>query len=532
MCRRPFFHHGLLLGPAQLRERSAQASSSRVAPPCSVSLVRGTAFFALRGVSSWGIAAGTVTHRRRFGTRIWGRFCMTSNDGSCVALAEELITAIEGLPDGPFWVDDLLKGRYPFPISLEVGENRTVEITPQIDAMFPGFAKALSDSFFESSKAMFRNAEWNRMVKGAFGRVLGQQCRDRVAEDGPEAVVEAVRERLEKCISLIRSREYAFGCHLFGDRAGSSFGSFLIGPVGFAPKRQWLDRQRRNGGVSEVTASRVERAWSGRKLRKRKPSRDQIRESGIIGTVGSCEWVCSVPVGPVGEDAGLRKALTGMRLAVAAIALAWERPSSVLDEVLIAFDRSPHLQHHVVFYPDGGFGSESRRAGTRRGLSWVEPEDWQRLLAERRNVFDCAGEAISYVTGVGGHAKRPKMMGTMFQALHWFHEGCREDDDTMAIVKFCSSMDALACGAAQRGIKVLGRARLTVCDESGFDNLVKEIYGDGRNATVHGRNEKLTHDWSGKRHGAERLARELLVSCMIWAEKHPDCDDPGALSRA
>ncbi|MYD93135.1 MAG: hypothetical protein F4Y02_05465 [Chloroflexi bacterium] len=456
---------------------------------------------------------------------------MTGNDDPCVALAAQLIAAIDELPDGPFWVNDLLTGRYPFPVSLDVGENRTVAITPQIDAMFPGFAQALADSFFESSKPRFRNTEWTRMVKGEFGQVFGQQCRAGVTEDRPEAAVEAVRARLEERISQIQEREYAFGCHLFGDRDGASFGSFSIGPVDFSPRRQWLDRRRRNGSVSQVTASRLERAWNGGNLRKRKPSRDQILESGVTETVSDCEWVCSVSVGPAGEDAGLRKALIGMRLAVATIALAWERPSWVVDEVLIVFDRNPHLQQHMVFYPQGGFRSGSRRAGTRRGLSWVEPDDWQRLLAGRRNVFDCAGEAICYVTGMGGPTKRPKMMSTVFQALHWLHEGCREDDDAMAIVKFCSSMDALACGGAQCGIKALGRARFTIRDEAGFDNLVKEIYGDGRSATVHGRNEELTHDWSGKRHDAERLARELLVSCMIWAEQHRDCDDPRALSQ-
>ena len=457
---------------------------------------------------------------------------MTGNDGSCVALAEELIAAVEGLPEGPFWVADVLEGRYPFPIPLEVGENGTIEITPQVDAMFPGFARALSDTFFENSKAMFRTAEWNRMVKDAFGLVFGQQSRDGVTKDRAEAAVQAVKTRLEERIAQIREREYAFGCHLFGDRDGSLFGAFSIGPVDFEPRRQWLDRQHRDGRVSEVAAARLGRAWSGHKLRKRKRLRDEVLESGIIGAVGDCEWVCSVSMAPVGEDAGLRKALTAMRLAVVAIALAWKRPSSVVDEVLIAFDRNPHLQEHVVFYAGGGFRVVSRRAGTRRGLNWVKPEEWQRLLAASRNVFDCAGEAISYVTCVGRRAKRPKMMSTMFQALHWLHEGCCEDDDAMEVVKFCSSMDALARGEAQRGIKALVRARLTVRDEAGFDDFVKGIYGDGRSPTLHGRNEELTHDWSDKRQEAEHLARELLVSCIVWAQKHPECDDPGALLQA
>ena len=457
---------------------------------------------------------------------------MTRNKDTCAVLAEDLIAAIEAPPDDSMQADDRWNGRYRFLNWLNVGDGSTIHITPQADAMFRRFSKALADSFFKPSKAMFTNAEWNRMVKEAFGQTLGQQYRDGVTEDRPGAAVLAVKARLEERISEVRAGEYVFGCHLFGDRDGSPFGCFSIGPVEFAPRRQWLARQRRTGRVSKITASRLERAWSGRKLRERKPSHESIVESEITGTVGDCEWVCSVSVGPAGQDAGLRKALTGMRLAVAAIALAWERPSSVVDEILIVFDRNPHLQQYVVFAPDGGSGSGSRRAGTRRGLSWVAPEAWRRLVAGRRNVFDCAGEAISYVTGTGGPAKRPKMMHTVFQALHWLHEGCREDNDAMAIVKFCSSMDALACGKREKGITALGKARLTVRDEARFDSLVKRIYQDGRSRTVHGTNEKLTHDWSGDRHGAEHLARELLVSCMIWVEQHPACDDPGALSRA
>lgn len=67
---------------------------------------------------------------------------MTGNEDSCVALAEDLIAAIDGLPAGPFGVMDVMNGRYPFPISLEAGENRTTEITPKIGAMSPDSFKA------------------------------------------------------------------------------------------------------------------------------------------------------------------------------------------------------------------------------------------------------------------------------------------------------------------------------------------------------------------------------------------------------
>jgi len=118
------------------------------------------------------------------------------------------------------------------------------------------------------------------------------------------------------------------------------------------------------------------------------------------------------------------------------------------------------------------------------------------------------------------------MMEALFQSLLWFHEGCRDEVDAMAIVKFCSAMEALACGGNEKRILKLAKARLRIRDEAQFVKDVRSLYRKGRSRTVHGTNDRLGHDWSESRGLAEHLARACLISCLELAAEPHDTDDP------
>ncbi|MGM5028986.1 hypothetical protein AB8B02_22460 [Tardiphaga sp. 862_B3_N4_1] len=129
-------------------------------------------------------------------------------------------------------------------------------------------------------------------------------------------------------------------------------------------------------------------------------------------------------------------------------------------------------------------------------------------------------------------------MSTLSQALLWFHEGCREIDGAMAVVKFAASMDALSCGRRARGIRSLISCQLKIDDnfEITPDGLtlkqaLEQIYSEGRSRTLHGTNEKFAHDWTGIRDIAEQLARLCLVNCIDWTAANRDIDDPSMLSQ-
>jgi hypothetical protein len=167
---------------------------------------------------------------------------------------------------------------------------------------------------------------------------------------------------------------------------------------------------------------------------------------------------------------------------------------------------------------------------------WLKTGEWEDMLKDRSEHFAVVGELLEYVISPTGIVTRPKMMNTLMHAMLWFHEGCRDTIALMAIVKFAASMDALACGERSGGIKRLINSQLGIQDStiirSGGPTLkqaIEEIYSEGRSRTMHGNNEKLSHDWAKTRGLAEEFARLCLMACIAWAANNPSCNDPKQL---
>ena len=443
-------------------------------------------------------------------------------------LVENIVKEIDNLPRGPFWVRDVMvEKRYSFPITLNVGNGREIHIRPEINRMFATLSKAMMEEYFGSYKSDFTDSEWNRMVKKAIGMALVDDNRNIVVKSDSKAILQAANKKIHDWICDIQEREYAFGCHFCNV---PDLEPLSIGPVLFEPRLTWLKRTHVGGNVSTISRSRLERAWKGERVRKRKAFEDEMRENEILDTIGKCGFVCSVKIALTGSEAGLHKALTAARLATTAIALAWDRPSSVLDVMALTFDREPYRHKNLVFFPNNRFGYRTSWSYISGGVTWLQRNEWDNLATEFNAIFQCAGEVITYVTGGRDAVSRPELLNVLFQAFLWFHEGSREQVDAMAIVKFCAAMDALSCGREKRGILNLVRSRLVIKDEVKFVKDLNRIYGDGRSRTVHGTSDKLQHDWSEGRDVAQHLARLCLVSCLQWASESPQLDDPRRFS--
>ena len=448
---------------------------------------------------------------------------MTENQ-SCIRLLTDILEKLDSLPS------DFLDEEYRLPIWLDVGNGQTIAITPEIDRMLALFSKAVMN---ESQRSEFTDSDWSRLVKRAFGPAFANRYEENRLEESASTILEAVRETIEDRIREIQPREYAFGCHL---SRIPDLEPLCIGTVRFEPRRAWLARMHGSGCASDVMRSRVERAWEGKHLRKRRASEDARRESAVLDTMGESHFVCSVVVGPMGEEAGLQKALIAARLATATLALAWRRPSSALKFMNLTYDRQPHDRQYVVSSTGGRFRRGNLPSYPPGGEGRLKAEDWRSLRSDLGKLFGTAGDTVRYVTHGPKEVTRPKMMNALFQALLWFHEGCREVVDSMAIVKFCSSLEALACGKGRRGkgrngILDLVKARLSVVDEAKLQEDVERFYGKGRNPTVHGANDRLGHDWTDTRNLSEELARGCLISCLEWAAEHQEAKNPRLFSQ-
>ncbi len=394
--------------------------------------------------------------------------------------------------------------------------------------MLASLSKTVMDTFFQPHKSDFTNPEWNRMVKRAFGETLVSQTDDMSIETDAEVVLNLVKKKLNDWIDEIQEHEYVFGCHLCNI---SDFEPLSIGYVQLEPRLVWLARMYERGNISRVSLSRIRRSWRGDRLRARKAFQDEIYEKKILDAIGKSHFVCSVTVLKTGSDAGLQKALTAARLAMTVIALAWERPSSALSSMTLIYDRQPHPQHSLFVLPDRSYGWKSSRSYTPGGVRGLSEEQWAELRADLDETSACTGEVITCVTHGRENVSRPKLLSVLYQALFWFHEGCREQVDTMAIVKFCSALEALTWGRKKKGILGLVKSHLVVKDEAKLHKEIEKIYGEGRSRTVHGTNDKLGHDWSNSRAYMETLARLCLKSCLELATKYKELDDPRCFSR-
>ena len=442
-------------------------------------------------------------------------------------IVETIIQAIAKLPRGPFWMRDVMvEKRYSFPIALDIGDGREIFIRPEINRMLFTLSVTIMNESFVAHKANFTASEWNSMVKKAFGRVLVDENFEVRPASDCKTILGDVKQRLREAIHDIDEREYIFGCHFCNI---PDLKPLLLGPVLFEPRSVWLGRIAGEGAVSGSSAFLVEKRWRDQQTENLKDSEDtahEIEEEDICDVIGECEFVCSVKVGPAGSEAGLQKALTAARLATTAIALAWDRPSSVLDRMTLTFDREPYRRKNLTLFPSGHLGWSTAWSYLPGGVTWIPREEWEGLIADHDKVFDVAAEVISYVTDNQAIASRPNVLNVLFQAMLWFHEGCREQVDTMAIVKFCASMEALSGGRGTKGFAELFDSRLALRDGKAVQKEIEKIYRDGRSRVVHGDTDKLGHDWGERRDFMETVSRLCLLRCLEWISACSEAKDP------
>tara|TARA_R110002049_G_C9129764_1_gene558942 strand:+ start:90 stop:1988 length:1899 start_codon:yes stop_codon:yes gene_type:complete len=421
---------------------------------------------------------------------------------------------------------------FALPRAIDAGNGRSLLVSRKLDEDIASYAKKVMDQD-PSIKPRFTQKDWRALVRRTFGPILAS-----IELDDALSLIHAnVSSQLKQTLSdqLIRShtKEYAFGCTLFGN---NDVQAFEVGPVRFEPRHIWLERKYSDRSVSTTTKRRVEATWRGNQPRERKPSFDSNSETNIIDAIGGCAFVCSVKTSNLAADAGREKALTVARLATTVIALQWQVPSTVLAGMNLLYDRKPHLRRDLASSPGGKVWASTSWSHPPHGPT-LKSGEWENDLDERAKVFAVAGHVLESITCPTGVGHRSALMSTLTHALWWFHEGCRETTTHMAIVKFAASLDALAGGGKESGIRQLLKVRAGWQDDSPIGSTgrtlkqtVKLIYSNGRSRTIHGNNSELGNDWSDVKNLAEQLGRIALITCLNWVADNPSCTDPKRLS--
>jgi len=422
---------------------------------------------------------------------------------------------------------------FPLPRIIYAGDGKTITINQLIDTTISRVADQLMDNF-PNVKTSFTLKDWRTSVRNAFGPALASTNLNGDLSENARTVHQMIVSLLDNQLSGYGIREHTFGCTLFSNE---KILPFDIGPVRFELRRDWLIRKHLKREISHATFRRVDKKWKGERIRKRRPSRDYIHEQNILDAIGSCPYVCSVTTKNLSPDAAREKSLTAARLSTAAISLLWKSSSRQLDGMNLLFDRRLNSQITLSFVPGKLVLAGWRLSHSLHG-PYMKDGVWEEMYEAEGGYFNIVGEILAYVISPSGNVDRPKMMNTLAQALLWFHEGCRETETLMAIVKFSATLDALAGGLKTKGIHRLIKARLEiednvpVCPEGpNINQAIQDIYAHGRSRTIHGTNEKLGHDWSDTRSLAEQFARLCLVACIYWASDNPTTDDPTLMAQ-
>jgi hypothetical protein len=133
------------------------------------------------------------------------------------------------------------------------------------------------------------------------------------------------------------------------------------------------------------------------------------------------------------------------RMALAAIALAWSRPSAALSGFRLKVDGDVRRMRVLGFTPGKVILSGVKLSHLPSGYTFSKGE-WDSVADDFADCFKVAGQILDFVVHATGKVERPVLMNVLMQALLWFQEACREPIDAMAVVKFTSCLDALAGG--------------------------------------------------------------------------------------
>ena len=363
--------------------------------------------------------------------------------------------------------------------------------------------------------------EWQAIFRSEIGRSLPMKID---ATDCFYAEARKLKQRLEdeltKYYSGYGDLKTAYGCWLFKPLPNKPI---KIGPVRFEDRLSWLDRTFEYNELSKTMHFRLSRAFSGKRLRKRKPSLDQHYEETIRRRISNAPMVCEVTTHGIATNLAYKRSAIAANLALTSISLIWQMPSSTLNRMRITSDAEPHISYDFQISPEMQKIVSWRWAGLLPPYP-IEPHRWETYLKDAECFLKIAGEMIEFWTSTKTYSEASPLLHALSQSLFFFWKACRENSDLLSIIEYVAALEALASGRNRWGILDLIYKRLGLSEDhklwSGktLDQTMKEIYKRARSQTIHGPNPKLLHDWSVTRSITEELTRNCLVACMAMAQ--------------
>ena len=415
-------------------------------------------------------------------------------------------------------------GKLPRIIGLPDG--RALYVSRKVDRLICQIA----DKLFKdqpSLKPRWRNADWHRTISSALAEALASLDYDEADATNARHIEDHIRNWIKENGIPLAKNKVCFGCSITSSRLERPV---TIGPVTFYDRKSWLQCLHVEGILTTPTMEQISTAWEEDRCLVEPDKRAPFLMESIIDTVGPCHQVCSVSIEGQSAAAAEESALRAARVTMAAFALCWEESARALDGMYLFCDQRPRPRTIIKFSSDGTINVDAN--WTQRKIApQIEGSSVTNFVIEHEEYFRVVGEVAQTITAPGHESRLPSAFSALSQALLWFHDGCREREPLMAIVKFVAAFEALTKGGKQTAMQrlacdSLGAEPHTVITFNGetIKSAVRVLYKDARSRTVHGPNPKISEDWSHWQTIASFLAARCIAHCIELASD-PNIED-------
>jgi hypothetical protein len=342
-------------------------------------------------------------------------------------------------------------------------------------------------------------------------------------------------EVLARLVTEKSTREHFF----FPVRAfeAASASELTVGPVIFRRPALWLDQVEQLSGSplkdKQRTLDLLRRRWKGAlaesALLPPPFTREDLNADRYIRFVGPADWIASITI--EGRDRSRSR-----KCAEAAVIVALD--SLVLglgDRSTARYLRGPgddiYFGHHLSMSQIDG---EMPHSLLRADYPWMaERGDLQTsFINKMADVRAAVGVALSAFVDVSFQEKNQKLKKRWVEAMYWFGQSRREENDFIAVVKIGITLDVLTQGRKSAGIRALfcqltgwTEDQVVSSDGKTLKQFAKQVYEEGRSQLAHGGGFGLVTELPLAIGLADVITEQIVVSYVLCLARYQGGDN-------
>ena len=301
---------------------------------------------------------------------------------------------------------------------------------------------------------------------------------------------------------------------------------FDLGPVRFMSKAQWIDTVEFSERAQKNYLSESEEnyRWKKNLTEAINNPKGTTPLNGLANPIYSaikdCPSLLKVTIKGYEKDYSRKLAKLICKTALDSISAMIGSRDMFLQQALHD-ERLVPVGSHSIVETDGFLWLPGSSLSGR--VPHLSGGDVLEILSEFKHVVVAISSILEGIVFPDNYSY-PKLANRWATALDWYGEASRETSDSIALAKLGTSLDVLSAGGKSVGIasmvsNLTGMARDQVVikgpKERTLDDVIKEIYEDGRSKILHGTYFDRLNPLKKEREQASNIARITLLEAAL-----------------